>query len=341
MAAATTAAGAAGHTVRDLVRTSAVVGAVDVEISRSDVDLLVEACTDSTIFVTASLRSLTLRGLTRCTVIAAPSTATVTIVGCMECVVSGAAPSVVASDVVGSLLFVASRTPVSVGGSSRDVRMGPYNVVGDGLLSNSGMREWALRGGSGGSSGSGSGGGSGSSSGGGGSSSGGGSPSGSSGTSAGSAGDTFCRLDSAAAACVRAITPADFFWRFLPVPQLRGERLPLPAAFATPELPADLARLDTRDTARSQRIEQLTQMKFVVRVQPARLRAPPRPLAAAPLHPRLLLPHAHSLHSLLLHPRRTGCCMTVRQPPLKTSLGENSTKKGLAPFNPPHARASG
>ena len=261
MAAATTAAGAAGHTVRDLVRTSAVVGAVDVEISRSDVDLLVEACTDSTIFVTASLRSLTLRGLTRCTVIAAPSTATVTIAGCTECVVSGAAPSVVASDVVASLLFVASRTPVSVGGSSRDVRMGPYNVVGDGLLSNSGMREWALRGGSGGGRG-------------GGSSSGGG---GSSGTSAGSAGDTFCRLDSAAAACVRAITPADFFWRYLPVPQLRGERLPLPAAFATPELPADLARLDTRDTTRSQRLEQLTQMKFVVRAAAYKRACAPSP----------------------------------------------------------------
>ena len=238
-------AASSGHVVANLSRTSAVVGAVDVEVSQSAADVTVEHCADCTVFVTAAVRSLTLRGLTRCTVIAAPSTASVTLAGCVDCVVSAAAPSVVASDVVGSLLFVASRTPVSVAGASRDVRMGPYNVVGDGLLGNSGMLDWTTgKGGSGSGSSSGSGSGSGS-----------------------SAGDTFCRLDSAAAACVRAITPADFFWRFLPVPQLRQERLPLPAAYATPDLPPDLARLDTRDSLRSQRIEQLTQMKFVVRVR--------------------------------------------------------------------------
>jgi hypothetical protein len=279
----------APYTVSRLSRTSAVVGAVDVEVARSDADLLIEDCSDSTIFVTAALRSVTLRGLLRCTVIAAPASATVSLAGCTECVVSAAAPSVAASDVVGSLLFVASRTPVSVGGASRDVRLGPYNVVGDGVLSNSGMREWALKGGGGGG---GSGSGSAGSSSGGAAAAGaaaGAAPSSSGGSSggsgAGSAGDTFCRLDSAAAACVRAITPADFFWRFLPVPQARGERLPLPAAYATPELPPDLARLDTRDSARAQKIEQLTQMKFVVRgagsARPSlslSLFYPPRPL---------------------------------------------------------------
>jgi hypothetical protein len=257
------------HLVSGLNRTSAVVGVVDCEISRVEADVVVEGCTDSTVFVTASLRSLTLRGLTRCTIIAAPSTTTVSLTSCTECVVSVAAPSVAAGDLVGCLLFVASRTPVSVGGSSRDVRMGPYNVVGDGLLSNSGMREWALGGrGGGGSSSGGGGSGSGGGGGGGGSGSGGGGSGGSGGgASAGGAADTFCRLDSAGSACVRAITPADFFWRFLPVPQSRNERLPLPAAYATPELPPDLARLDTtRESSRSQRIETLTQMKFVVRL---------------------------------------------------------------------------
>jgi hypothetical protein len=251
-AADSASAPAAGPTVvRDLQRTSAVIGAVDVEVGRCEVDVLIEGCTDCTLFVTAALRSLTLRSLTRCTVVAAPSTATVALSHCSECTVTAAAPSVVASDVVGCLLFVASRTPVSVGGASRDVRLGPYNAVGDGLLSSSGMREWVFK----------------SSGGGGGSSSGGGSAGssgGSSSSSSSSAGDTFCRLDSAAASCVRAITPADFFWRYLPVPQQKNEHLPLPASYATPELPPDLARLDTRDTARSQRIESLTQLKFIV-----------------------------------------------------------------------------
>jgi hypothetical protein len=305
------------NTVSRLLRTSAIVGAVDVEVARSEVDLLIEDCSDSTIFVTAALRSLTLRGLTRCTVIAAPATATVALAGCAECVVSAAAPSVVASDVVSSLLFVASRTPVSVGGASRDVRLGPYNVVGDGLLSNSGMREWTLKGGSGAAAGAAAAGGS---SGGGGGGSGaaaatavaaGAAAGAAAGSGAGSAGDTFCRLDSAAAACVRAITPADFFWRFLPVPQLRGERLPLPAAYATPDLPPDLARLDTRDTARSQKIEQLTQMKFVVRAAGACAlgalsEAPQTPLPSpsrrAPALAHSLPYPAHSHIPFPLHP---------------------------------------
>ena len=215
--------------VGDLNRKSSIIGNVDEEIFRYDEEYLVESCVDSTIFVTASLRGLTLRNLTRCTVVAAPCTEKVTLLSCTECVISVAAPEVKATDLIGCLFFAAASAPVMVGGSSKDVRLGPYNVVGDGLLRNSGMKGWTVD-----TIGAG-----------------------------GSGFETFCRLDSqGATAVVRAVPPTDFYWRYLPVSQTREERLPLPPVFSTPEAPR-ISTLESRGS-RSQRIEALTQMKFVV-----------------------------------------------------------------------------
>lgn len=242
------------NSLSNLTRKSSIVGPVDVAVSGYAIDFEISNCTEATVFITASLKTLTLKGLTRCTIVAAPCTVSVVLQGCTECVVSVAAPTVSALDLVGCLLFVAAKAPVSVAGASKDVRLGPYNVVGDGLFSAPGVREWTVGLGGAGSSGS--------------SSSGSSSASGSSSGvgSGGSSGETFCRLDSGgAASLVRAVTPADFYWRYLPVPQEREERLPLPLAFATPEVPR-LSTLDSRGP-RAQRIEALTQMKFVVSVQ--------------------------------------------------------------------------
>ena len=217
--------------VTALRRQSAVVGPADAPVSASPAALVLSDCEDCTLFVTAAMATLTARNLRRCTLIAAPCTASVSLSNCTDCVLSVAAPSVAAEELTGCHLFLAAAAPLSVGAGCRELRVGPYNVVGDGVLGGSGMREWALGGGGG-----------------------------------GAGGDALCRLDGAGnAAAVRPIPPADFFWRFLPVPQLLTERLPLPAPYATPEVPAPRAGGDAGRTAR---VEALLQSKFVVRAPP-------------------------------------------------------------------------
>ena len=222
-------------TVSDLSRQSVVVGDPSTPVQACGLALLLANCSDCTIFVTASVTTLTARNLRRCTVVCAPCSEAATLSQCVDSVLSVAAPGVVFEELAGCHVFLASAAPVSVGAGCRDVRVGPYNVVGDGVLSGSGMRAWALdRGAPGGDAlalcrleGGGGGGGGGGSGGGGG------------------------------AGVVRAIQPDDFFWRFLPVPQTLAERLPLPAPYATPDVPPQ------RPAERSQRVEALLQSKFV------------------------------------------------------------------------------
>lgn len=210
--------------VENLVRQSVIVGATDAAVTPCASPLTLANLTECTVFVTASVTELKARNLKRCTVVCAPCSVGAALSQCSDSVVSIAAPGVVVlEELAGCHVFLASAVPVSVGAGCRDVRVGPYNVVGDGVLSGSGMRAWAL-------------------------------------DHAAPGGDALalCRLDAGAGA-VRPIPPDDFFWRFLPVPQTLVERLPLPVAYATPDVPAP-----QRPTAeRSPRVEALLQSKFV------------------------------------------------------------------------------
>jgi hypothetical protein len=122
----------------------------------------------------------------------------------------------------------AAAAPILIGGGSRDVRVGPYNAVGDGVVSGTSLKDWAA-----------------------------------------AAPDACCRLDARTeAAAARAVTPGDFYWRFLPVSQLLSERLALPHAFAMPDTPrmppaAEAALAGVRGQ-KAQRAEMLVQSKFVV-----------------------------------------------------------------------------
>lgn len=205
------------------------VGPVDVPIARADVAVEIVDMSDCTIFVTVSARALTLRNLRRCTVAAAPCSVSLSLEACEGCTISAAAPAVLAVDVSSSLLFVAARAPLAFTGASRDVRLGPYNAVGDGLVSGTSLGEWVA------------------------------------------AGASCVRLDARTDAGVaRAITPADFYWRFLPVPQRAGERHVLPHPFALPDHaprlpPTAEAALANASGPKAQRAELLAQSKFVVR----------------------------------------------------------------------------
>jgi hypothetical protein len=211
--------------VETLSRQSVVVGDVDGPVRAVGQALTLANCTECTIFVTASVTSLTARNLRRCTVVSAPCSAGVTLSQCSDSVLSVATPGVVVlEELSGCHVFLASAAPVSVGAGCRDVRVGPYNVVGDGVLSGSGMRAWALDRAPGGDA------------------------------------LALCRLEGGGigAGAVRPIQPDDFFWRFLPVPQTLAERLPLPAPYATPDAPPQRPA-----TERPQRVEALLQSKFV------------------------------------------------------------------------------
>jgi hypothetical protein len=215
------------QTISGWSRQSGVIGSVAAITSLSE-PLVIEACTDATIFVTASFTSLTARGLVRCTLVAAPCAESVALEDCVDCVFSVAAPRVSAADVPGCALFAAAAAPILVAGArSRDVRLGPYNVVGDALLTGTALGAWAAAG-----------------------------------------GDAACRLDARSeAASTRTLAPADFYWRFLPVPQTRPERLALPPAFAAVDATVPAVAeglLAGLRGANAQRAETLAQSKFVL-----------------------------------------------------------------------------
>ena len=215
----------ASQTVSGWSRQSGVIGSVD-SIAAAPGSLLLDACTDATIFITASFASLTVRGLTRCTVVAAPCVESVSLESCVDCVVSIAAPRVSATDVTGCTLFAAATSPILVVGSSRDVRLGPYNAVGDGLLSNTTLGTWAAEGGD-------------------------------------AVCRLDARSE---AASTRTLASSDFYWRFLPVPQKNTERLALPPSFtnAAGSLPSVAESLFCgMRGVNAQRAEMLTQSKFV------------------------------------------------------------------------------
>ena len=212
--------------VVNVTRQSCVVGSTTgIEVS-SDT-LFVESCSDATIFVTASFSTVTARALRRVTLVLAPCSESVTLDDCIDCVISVAAPRVTATAITSSVLFAAAKSPITVGSGSMDVRVGPYNVVGDGLLTATSLHEWI------------------------------------------GPGETSCRLDGATEiGATRALAPADFYWRFLPVPQERPERLALSNSFAmldAPGLPpaAESIFAGMRGSG-AHRAEMLAQGKFVV-----------------------------------------------------------------------------
>lgn len=216
--------------VSGLSRQSAVIGGCDAPVVSSSDDVEVSDCSDATVFVTAAANSLTLRNLKRCTVVAAPCAVRVSLDGCSECVISAAAGGAVsAAELAACQLFVAAGSPILVGSGCRDVRIGPYNVVGDGVVTSSALAAWAQ---------------------------------------AGATADAYCRLDAKTdAAAARIMKPEEVYWRYLPVPQRRNERLALPAAYSLPETarmpPAAEAVLAGARGPRAQRAEMLAQSKFV------------------------------------------------------------------------------
>lgn len=212
--------------VNNVTRQSCVVGSIT-GIELSSETLLVESCSDATIFVTASFPIVTARALRRVTLVLAPCSESVTLDDCIDCVISVAAPRVAATGLVSTVLFAAAKAPITIGNASSDVRVGPYNVVGDGLLTTTTLHEWI------------------------------------------GPGESSCRLDAQTEiGATRALSSADFYWRFLPIPQQRPERLALSPTFALLDAPclppvAESLFASMRGSG-AHRAEMLAQGKFVV-----------------------------------------------------------------------------
>lgn len=294
--------------VADISRQSCVIGSVSGIESFSEA-LVVESCSDSTIFVTASFASVTVRGLRRCTLVIAPCAENVTLENCADSVISAAAPTISAVGIISCVLFAAAKSPITVGGSSSDVRVGPYNAVGDGVLTATSLHEWV------------------------------------------GPAEMSCRLDAhSEVGATRVLAPTDFFWRFLPIPQLRPERLALSPAFAlldAPSLPpAAEAIFAGMRGSNAHRAEMLAQGKFVVRarIMPLdRLIAshlhqnlkkhkrpssytslpPPSPPRYPPPHRSILSsPHFRPTQLWLMQDAKAGALKNIFRPASATSEGE-------------------
>jgi hypothetical protein len=120
------------HVARKTKQGSVAGGAV-VSVSAGGA-VVVEHCTDSTVFVTASVSRLVVRDCVRCSIVAVPSLASVTVLDCRGCSITAAAPLVHVRNAKDTTAHVAASAPVVVSGDSVGVQIGFYNAVVPNLL---------------------------------------------------------------------------------------------------------------------------------------------------------------------------------------------------------------
>lgn len=137
---------AAPQQLHGLGKESAIVGSTAEIAACPGQSLAVSNCDSTSIFVTASLTRVSIRGCRNCTIVAAPTILTVSIDSCEGCTVAVAAPLVSLTNCVGCTLNVWAHAPVAIGGDSRDITIGPYNAVGDGLMDLDQFKRWYVRG---------------------------------------------------------------------------------------------------------------------------------------------------------------------------------------------------
>lgn len=113
---------------------SAVAGSVGAVTKHTGAAVVVEACVDATVFVTAAVSRVVVRDCLRCRVVCVPADTAVCVVDCRACVITAAAPLVSMRNVRDSVVHTAALVPVLLSGDSAGNQLSYYNGVVPRLL---------------------------------------------------------------------------------------------------------------------------------------------------------------------------------------------------------------